>query len=502
MNRASYHIFIRIVAGAIIVSIVLLQLYQLHTSQQVEDGSANLSSSIAGSKDAGASLKVSVEPPSDLHTSDQTTTTPTPRPTPIHLFNNTDLGITTKPVDQIDFCNHLVKPRHPRELRLSQTSKEPVKIFTWRPSTDVDWPKESLTLCPIPLVLQPFFDHFLETRVQDPNIKWDVGYAPCILWKQAYGEVSFPKQSCTTSNYGKVDYIVTTNYTDFEDASVIFFDYPYANSFDQAPYIDLASLPPKLSHQKWVLYWRSESVGYYPFMGLPQYLNLFDLSMGSPPDIMDIPLPIYIISDEKALEIANAPPAFPLDQTPENYVVMLVDNCGPKNRRNELMEVLINNASAHSYGGCFHNKDLPEGLGKENGPNGWGDWEPKKLKVLAGYPFVFGAENSNCRGYVTEKIYNALEVGAIPIYLGAADISDFVPEGSFVDASKFDNFEQVATFIKTVDRSRFYDWKEVVKKDPSKFCKSCQASGWSTFNLAELMCGVVNYAQFEAPITK
>jgi len=115
---------------------------------------------------------------------------------------------------------------------------------------------------------------------------------------------------------------------------------------------------------------------------------------------------------------------------------------------------------------------------------------------------VFGAENSNCRGYVTEKIYNALEVGAIPIYLGAADISDFVPEGSFVDASKFDNFEQVATFIKTVDRSRFYDWKEVVKKDPSKFCKSCQASGWSTFNLAELMCGVVNYAQFEAPITK
>ncbi|CAG8527890.1 7167_t:CDS:2 [Paraglomus occultum] len=47
-----------------------------------------------------------------------------------------------------------------------------------------------------------------------------------------------------------------------------------------------------------------------------------------------------------------------------------------------------------------------------------------KREVLAPYKFVLAFENSNCAGYVTEKVYDALLVDAIPIkYMGAADIS-------------------------------------------------------------------------------
>ncbi|KAG0014259.1 4-alpha-L-fucosyltransferase, partial [Podila clonocystis] len=392
-----------------------------------------------------------------------------------YLFNNTDPGVATRPADMIDLCNNMPKRLQPRAMHISKSADQPLKVFTWRQTVwahKIDWPKESLTMCPIPLALQPFFDHFLETRVKNISIKWEVGYAPCNIWKLVDGKVVHKKQQCNTTNYGKVDYIMSTNYTEFEQADIVYFDYPFWDSIDRPPYIDLANLPPRISHQKWVLWWYGESIANYPHVGLPQYQNLFDLSIGSPAVMMDIPLALYGFTNKKILQLAEIPPAFPFDKAPDSYVSMLVGNCQAKNSRKDLMQALIDKAGATSYGECLNNKELPKDLAKGEGKD-WGNWMPKKLKILSGYPFVFAAENSNCLGYVTEKIYNALEVGAIPIYMGAADIADYVPEGSFVDVSKFKNFDEVAEYIKTVDRSQFYKWKEVVKKDPSKFCKSC-----------------------------
>lgn len=51
-------------------------------------------------------------------------------------------------------------------------------------------------------------------------------------------------------------------------------------------------------------------------------------------------------------------------------------------------------------------------------PTDWGDWVNNRLKVLGGYLFVLAGENSSCMGFMTEKIYNAFQAGAIPIYLG------------------------------------------------------------------------------------
>ncbi|KAG0317245.1 4-alpha-L-fucosyltransferase [Podila horticola] len=478
---------IRIFATAIILSIVFLQFSVIYARQQpVSDPRSN-----------NESLPLARTLPDNDQSTDTDPKAPKPaEKTPVapkitYLFNNTDPGVTTKPADMIDFCNNLPKRHHPREMYISKSAKQPLKVFTWRQTVwahKIDWAKESLTMCPIPLVLQPFFDHFLETRVKNPSIKWDVGYAPCIIWKLVDGEIVHQKQQCNTTNYGQVDYIMTTNYTDFEKADIVYFDYPFWDNIDQPPYIDLANLPPRISHQKWVLWWYSESIANYPHVGLPQYQNLFDLAIGSPGVIMDIPMPLYGFSDKEILQLANIQPAFPLDKDPDSYVVMLVGNCGAKNNRKDLMQTLIDKAGADSYGACLNNKELPKGLGKDEG--NWGNWMPKKLKVLSGYPFVFAAENSNCVSYVTEKIYNAFEVGAIPIYMGAADIADYVPEGSFVDVSKFKDFDEVAEYIKTVDRSQFYKWKDIVKKDPSKFCKSCFKSKNSA------MCNVIDRVRF------
>ncbi|KAF9289071.1 4-alpha-L-fucosyltransferase [Mortierella antarctica] len=223
-------------------------------------------------------------------------------------------------------------------------------------------------------------------------------------------------------------------------------------------------------------------------MGALVYQNLFDLSIGSPTVIMDIILPLYGFTNKAILKLANIPPSFPLDKKPDHYAAMLVHNCWVKNNRKDLMQALIDKAGTHSYGECLNNKEVLKGLGNDEVDQGI--WMLKKLKILSGYPFVFAAENSNCMGYVTEKIYNVLEVGAIPIYMGASDIADFVPKGNYVDVSKFKNFDEVVEYIKTVDRSQFYKWKEVVKKDPSKFCRSCFKPTVSA------MCSVIDRVRF------
>jgi hypothetical protein len=49
-------------------------------------------------------------------------------------------------------------------------------------------------------------------------------------------------------------------------------------------------------------------------------------------------------------------------------------------------------------------------------------------EVLRYYKFVVVFENSNCRDYVTEKLWRALRMGVVPVYMGARNVrEDFLP---------------------------------------------------------------------------
>ena len=53
-----------------------------------------------------------------------------------------------------------------------------------------------------------------------------------------------------------------------------------------------------------------------------------------------------------------------------------------------------------------------------------------KHGVLRRYPFYLAYENSNDADYVTEKVFDALESGVLPVYYGAPNVDDFVPPGA------------------------------------------------------------------------
>ena len=80
-----------------------------------------------------------------------------------------------------------------------------------------------------------------------------------------------------------------------------------------------------------------------------------------------------------------------------------------------------------------------------------GDLETK-WETLARYNFVLCFENTAAKGWLTEKLFEALRVGTIPIYLGATDISCMVSPDCFIDMRQFGGYAELRTFLKSLNQ--------------------------------------------------
>jgi alpha(1,3/1,4) fucosyltransferase len=78
-----------------------------------------------------------------------------------------------------------------------------------------------------------------------------------------------------------------------------------------------------------------------------------------------------------------------------------------------------------------------------------------KSEVLSNFRFSICYENmSGVSGYITEKIFDCFVAGVIPIYLGASNIHDFIPESSFIDKRKFNNYRDLFSFLNNLSESQ------------------------------------------------
>jgi len=66
-----------------------------------------------------------------------------------------------------------------------------------------------------------------------------------------------------------------------------------------------------------------------------------------------------------------------------------------------------------------------------------------KFKVLQNYEFCLCFENMWMDGYITEKLFDCLYAGTIPLYLGAPDVANYIPEGVFVDCRKYTSWKEM-----------------------------------------------------------
>ncbi|KAI5068415.1 hypothetical protein GOP47_0016760 [Adiantum capillus-veneris] len=110
-----------------------------------------------------------------------------------------------------------------------------------------------------------------------------------------------------------------------------------------------------------------------------------------------------------------------------------ISNCGGHNFRLEAITKLREfGVSIDSYGACLRNQD-----GHVN-----------KLETLRDYKFSLAFENSNEDDYVTEKFWQSLVAGSIPVVIGAPNIYDFAPSPkAILHIKSVNDIEDVANQI-------------------------------------------------------
>lgn len=74
-----------------------------------------------------------------------------------------------------------------------------------------------------------------------------------------------------------------------------------------------------------------------------------------------------------------------------------------------------------------------------------------KRSTLHCYNFAICYENvKDLRGYITEKIFDCLFAGTIPIYLGAKNIADYIPANCFIDKRDFETYDSLYQHINSM----------------------------------------------------
>ncbi|KAK3884249.1 hypothetical protein Pcinc_011460 [Petrolisthes cinctipes] len=67
------------------------------------------------------------------------------------------------------------------------------------------------------------------------------------------------------------------------------------------------------------------------------------------------------------------------------------------------------------------------------------------------YKFYLAFENSLCRDYITEKVYNILELNVVPVVYGGADYKRFLPPNSYIDVLDFPDVKTLAAHLSYLD---------------------------------------------------
>jgi hypothetical protein len=83
-----------------------------------------------------------------------------------------------------------------------------------------------------------------------------------------------------------------------------------------------------------------------------------------------------------------------------------------------------------------------------------------KFEVLQQYEFCLCFENMAMNGYVTEKIFDCLYAGTIPLYLGAPDIAEYIPSSVYVDCRKFSSWNAMWEAVSNMTDSQIQAMKE------------------------------------------
>ncbi|KAN0015009.1 hypothetical protein ACTFIU_001330 [Dictyostelium citrinum] len=169
-----------------------------------------------------------------------------------------------------------------------------------------------------------------------------------------------------------------------------------------------------------------------------------------------------------------------------NSIVWIASNCWHEDyKRVNLVKSIMNITRVDSYGSCLNNKNFTD--------------EDKlitikheqKMKVLKRYTFSIAFENSLCEDYITEKLWESLSVGTIPIYLGAPNIKEFLPDPySIINVRDFQSVNDLVNYLKMVENDESLRLKHLQWISRIKWSKQFQNVYDESLNNLDLLCSI------------
>lgn len=193
-----------------------------------------------------------------------------------------------------------------------------------------------------------------------------------------------------------------------------------------------------------------ESPAYYPHAIEPSYLKYIDINMTYSLDD-DVRSPYF---GSRARYMA------PVENKTMGLMAVFISNAFDKSDRlkylEDLMVALPKPGQVNSYGRVKHNADMPF---KDDG-------QASKITIMSHHKFCFALENSIFHDYVTEKFFQCLVAGSVPIS-NVPNIEEFAPHPrSYISISNFTSAAELAEYLLYLDShddeyKKYLEWKSI-----------------------------------------
>lgn len=134
------------------------------------------------------------------------------------------------------------------------------------------------------------------------------------------------------------------------------------------------------------------------------------------------------------------PPVPTNEKRKDAIAVAFISNCKSiTNNRTEIFKELMTMIPIHSYGECYRNKN----------PNIFKSSLDSKSSEIKYYKFSLSFENSNDIDYITEKYYQILESGSVPVFLGAPNFKEefAVDQNGYISLADFPDLRSLANHL-------------------------------------------------------
>jgi hypothetical protein len=218
--------------------------------------------------------------------------------------------------------------------------------------------------------------------------------------------------------------------------------------FDLAPYYKTSKFPllrePSLTHQIWIVGIVEPPTVYGP-NSFKDFTNIFNWSLSYRKD-SDVYWPAGSFDPLLPNESYELPTAESIKD--KKLVAAMISHC--TGDRMDYIEEIQKHLSLDYYGLCG---DLDCGR------------NCNYTTLAKDYKFWLAFENSFCVDYVSEKLFEPLKYGMVPVVYGMGSYAELAPPGSFINSRDFKTPKELAQYLLYLDSHteeylKYFDWKK------------------------------------------